>query len=202
VQPAGLPDFCFQHPGVVHDFDGDGEAEFAMVSCSEFSVFELGTMATANWTTSITESSGLASTGFDFLGDGIADVVISDEVNAYVFDGLTGAVELTVARSSGTMIEYPVVADVDNDGSAEIVIVSNWGYQGQPAGGPTVTVIRDARDRWVQARRIWNQHAYHVTNVREDGRLPKAMQESWQQMNTFRANSQIEGVDCEPEPPK
>jgi hypothetical protein len=41
-----------------------------------------------------------------------------------------------------------------------------------------------------------------VTNIREDGRLPTPMQKSWQRMNTFRANAQIEGVDCRPEPPK
>ena len=25
--------------------------------------------------------------------------------------------------------------------------------------------IRDVQDRWIQPRRIWNQHTYHVTNV-------------------------------------
>ena len=51
------------------------------------------------------------------------------------------------------------IAVIDNDGSAEIVVVSNGGSQ------PAVQVIRDVEDRWIQARRIWNQHAYHVTNV-------------------------------------
>jgi hypothetical protein len=201
VEPTGGP-YCGPHPGVVHDFDGDGQAEFAMVSCSDFTVYEPGSTTAPKWTASVTESVGTASTAFDFLGDGIADAVVSDETAAHVFDGATGAVELMVPRSSGTMIEYPIVADVDNDRSAEIVVISNWGWLGQPESGPTVTVFRDAQDRWIQARRIWNQHAYHVTNIREDGRLPTPMQKSWQRMNTFRANAQIEGVDCRPEPPK
>lgn len=66
---------------------------------------------------------------------------------------------LSTPRLSGTGIEYPVVADIDNDGSAEIVVVSN-------GGRPPVVAIRDVEDRWIQARRIWNQHTYHVTNVR------------------------------------
>jgi hypothetical protein len=65
-------------------------------------------------------------------------------------------------------------------------------------------VLGDAQDRWIPARRVWNQYSYHVTNVREDGTIPSAMKKSWQLLNTFRTNSQIDpnGVDCDPEPPK
>ena len=46
----------------------------------------------------------------------------ADETNLYVYDGM-GGVLLQVPRSSGTIVEYPVVADVDSDGSAEIIVV-------------------------------------------------------------------------------
>jgi hypothetical protein len=56
------------------------------------------------------------------------------------------------------------------------------------------------------SRRIWNQHAYHVTNVLEDGRIPRNMPASWKSLNTFRTNSQRgQGGDCKPpvpNPPK
>ena len=42
------------------------------------------------------------------------------------------------------------------------------GYTNVPgsiSGQPALQVLRDADDRWIQARRIWNQHAYYVTNV-------------------------------------
>ena len=53
----------------------------------------------------------------------------------------------------------------------------------QPSGDPQRPRLRDAynsglevwgdpNDRWVSARQIWNQHAYHVTNVYEDGQVP------------------------------
>ena len=53
-------------------------------------------------------------------------------------------------------------------------------------------------DRWIQARRIWNQHTDHVTNVHEDGTIPQVEPKSWGLYNTFRTNIQIEnGVLCQ-----
>ncbi|MBK8241594.1 MAG: hypothetical protein IPK74_39290 [Deltaproteobacteria bacterium] len=89
-----------------------------------------------------------------------------------------------------------MVADIDNDGAAEILVVSN--FQTLP-NSPAVVAIRDVQERWIQARRIWNQHTYHVSNVREDGTIPQHETPSWQQLNTFRTNSQIEGGSvCQP----
>ena len=111
-----------------------------------------------------------------------------------------GQVLLQQPRLSRTTTEYPVVADVDNDGSAEIVVVSDAGFDNNQTS-PTVQVIRDVEDRWIQARRIWNQHTYHVTNVREDGTIPQFEQPNWATLNTFRTNAQIEGGSiCDPEP--
>ena len=49
----------------------------------------------------------------------------------------------------------------------------------------------DANDNWVNARRIWNQHQYHVTNVNDDGTIPPAVtgacqEQSWLTHNTYR----------------
>jgi hypothetical protein len=42
---------------------------------------------------------------------------------------------------------------------------------------------------------------YHVTNVREDARIPQFEQPSWQLLNTYRTNAQIEdGGVCNPDP--
>lgn len=193
---------CWGKPAVVHDFDGDGAANIAAATCTDYSVYTVGaTGLTAHWSANVQDYSGLATaTAFDFLGDAVAEAIYADETQIYVFDGVTGAVSLTSPRQSGTLIEYPVVADVDNDRSAEIVYVSN--YQ-QGTSGATVTVLRDAQDRWIPARRIWNQYSYHVTNVREDGTIPTVMKKSWQQLNTFRTNSQVSTTgDCIPEPPR
>ncbi|MFO0546920.1 MAG: VCBS repeat-containing protein [Polyangiaceae bacterium] len=192
---------CWGKPAVIHDFNGDGKADIAASTCTDYTMYSVSdTGVTPVWTSNVSDFSGLATaTGFDFLGDGVAEAIYADETQIYVFDGATGEQKLTSPRTSGTLIEYPVVADVDNDGSAEIVYVSNY-LSGQPVG-PTLTVLRDAEDRWIPARRIWNQYSYHVTNVREDGTIPQHMKKSWQLLNTFRTNSQISSEgDCDPVP--
>jgi hypothetical protein len=199
IRPTGgnVSARCWGKPGAIHDFNGDGLAEIATGTCSDYSMYTITNTATPVWSQSVGDSSGLATgSAFDFLGDGVADAIYADENQIYVFEGSTGMVELTSPRESGTLIEFPVVADVDNDGSAEIIYVSNGG------NAPAVTVLGDADSRWIPSRRIWNQHAYHITNVREDGTIPIAPKKSWQTHNTFRVNAQVDALgDCIPAPP-
>jgi hypothetical protein len=192
---------CWSKPAAVHDFDGDGIADLVASACLNYGVVKvLPDTLQLMWSVPVDDLSGLASsTAFDFLGRGIANAVYGDMESLVVLDGKTGAQDLKTPRSSGTLIEYPVVADVDNDQSADIVVVSN---KYSDAYKHTVEVLQDAQKRWIPARRIWNQHAYHVTNVREDGTIPKQMAHSWTKLNTFRTNSQVElGADCAPPPP-
>ncbi len=57
-----------------------------------------------------------------------------------------------------------------------------------------VRVYRDTLDRWVGSRTIWNQHAYAVTNINEDGTVPRTSQAqlNWRVpgLNNFRQNVQ------------
>jgi hypothetical protein len=62
-----------------------------------------------------------------------------------------------------------------------------------PHGRVGIRVYEDSRDRWVQSRPIWNQHAYAVTNVGDDGSIPKtsAWAKNWldPKLNNFRQNT-------------
>jgi outer membrane protein assembly factor BamB len=187
-------------PSTVHDFDGDDQAEFAVSAYDRYAVYEGD--ATVVWSAAVLDATGIAgSTAFDFLGDGVAEAMYADETQLYTYDGKTGQVLLQVPRSSGTLIEYPVVADVDNDGSAEVLVVSNESYVGMQTA-PALQVIRDVQDRWIPARRIWNQHTYHVTNVREDGTIPQFEPPHWEALNTYRTQAQVgAGGVCKPVPP-
>ena len=184
-------------PSTVHDFDGDGKSEYATSSANNYTTYKpIGPQIL--WKAAVSDQSGIAAgTAFDFLGDGVAEAMYADEQYMFIFDG-AGKVLLQIPRSSGTLSEYPIVADIDNDGSAEIVVVSCQYMQPQ---SPTVQVIRDKMDRWIQARRIWNQHTYHVTNIREDGTVPQFEPPSWKQLNTYRTNAQLDnGTVCSPVP--
>ncbi|AKF10951.1 hypothetical protein [Sandaracinus amylolyticus] len=61
-----------------------------------------------------------------------------------------------------------------------------------------IRVYRDGSDRWPSSRTIWNQHGYHVTNVEEDGTIPRTseMRANWadDELNNFRQNVQGEGA--------
>ncbi len=202
-RPTGDPPGAttWLRPSTVHDFDGDGKSEYATSSANNYTTYKpAGPPPQILWKAAVSDQSGIAAgTAFDFLGDGVAEAMYADEHFMFIFDG-AGKVLLQIPRSSGTLSEYPIVADIDNDGSAEIVVVS---CQYQEPTSPTVQVIRDKMDRWIQARRIWNQHTYHVTNVREDGTIPQFEAPSWKQLNTFRTNSQIEGGGlCKPPIPQ
>ena len=49
----------------------------------------------------------------------------------------------------------------------------------------------DQLDNWVGTRRIWNQHGYYITNVNEDGTIPRQEVPNWQVFNNFRQNEAI-----------
>ena len=95
---------------------------------------------------------------------------------------------------SGTGIEYPLVVDVDNNGKSEIVVSSNRYNWVEGDWEPGILVFEDAHNNWVRTRRIWNQHNYHVTNINEDGTVPKHEEANWLVYNNYRQNVQPEGV--------
>ncbi|MBO5753965.1 MAG: VCBS repeat-containing protein, partial [Proteobacteria bacterium] len=126
-------------PITVGDFDNDGLPEIALASQALFGVYdprcekyEAGKCADKHvlwerW--SQDGSSGrTGSSLFDFDGDGQAEAVYADECYTRVYDGKTGRVLFSAPRSSSTSIEGPVIADVDDDGSSEILMGSDNSY--------------------------------------------------------------------------
>ena len=171
-------------PPTVADFDGDGMPEIGVAGASRYTVFD--TDGSALWT-AITQDASSAITGssvYDFEGDGVADVVYADEINLYVFSGNDGTVKLKYTpHNSGTRLEMPVIADLDGDDQVEIAFVSaptNGTYQG-------LTVLGDMNKSWRPGRKIWNQHAYHITNINDDGTVPKQAALNWLTYNNFRS---------------
>ncbi len=185
-------------PPTVADFDGDGEPEIGVAGNGTYMVIEgdgtpLWSRPTVDFSSGFTGSSV-----FDFEGDGIAEVVYADENDVYVFDGPTGAIKLQEStHSSATCSEYPAVADVDGDGQAEIIYTSS-GYSGSERG---VRVIGDADNSWMPGRKVWNQHAYSITNVEEDGTIPVTPDVNWDDYNNFRSGdvTPVEGGFASPD---
>jgi len=192
-------------PPTVADFDGDGFAEVGTASSTAYVVFDfqctgdpLPAECEREWVRWMVENDDCSSraTGssvFDFEGDGSAEVVYADETTFRIFRGSDGAIlyeDLT--HSSNTRVEMPIVVDVDNDGKSEIVIPEPNTNPG--LGG--IEIWEDADNNWVRTRRIWNQHGYSVTNVTEDGQIPRVPATNWtrSRLNNFRQNVQPGGL--------
>jgi hypothetical protein len=171
-------------PPTVADFDGDGEPEIGVAGHGAYVVIE--TDGTLKWqnTTQDYSSGFTGSAVFDFEGDGAAEAVYADENDVWVFDGATGRVKLQESRhSSLTCSEYPAIADVDNDGHAEIVY-SSYPYTSPEQG---VSVIGDADNSWMPGRNVWNEHSYSITNVGARGEIPAVPDTNWLSYNSFRS---------------
>jgi hypothetical protein len=180
-------------PPTIADFDGDGLPEVGVAGQAYYSVYD--TDGTVLWSNEVSDysSSVTGSSVFDFEGDGDAEVVYADEHTLWIFDGRTGDVLMAQeGHASGTLYEYPLVADVDGDGSTEIVVASNnYGFDGWNG----ITVIGDADHSWAPARPVWNQAAYHITNVDDDGSIPQVQQPNWETWNSFRAAGSAQGPE-------
>ena len=175
-------------PPCLADFDGDGEAEIAWPSSSSFNMYELD--GTVVWTKNIDDSSGLAGcSGYDIDGDAALEVLYADQGTFYIWDGATGTERYSNgSHNSGTIFEYPTVADVDNDGSAEIVISSNYGSGGLKG----ITVFGHGGDGWPKSGTTWHVHDFAVTNINPDGSVPKSPDPSWTKYNVFRARPAVD----------
>jgi len=201
-------------PPTVADFNGDGTPDIALAGGIGYTILDgskvinaaVPSTGVALWAATTTDCSS-AETGssvFDFKGDGKAEALYSDENHLRVYDGPTGAVLWSTCNTTGTVIEYPLVVDVDVDGHADIVVVSNayaspyspeYQCQDTPSGPIAqsgVRVFSDANLSWVRTRSIWNEHGYHVTNVNDDGTIPAHELPNWKQagLNDYRQNKQ------------
>ncbi|MDQ3032958.1 MAG: hypothetical protein M3Y87_11110 [Myxococcota bacterium] len=292
--PVTLPGGGSGGPPTIADFDGDGVPEFGSAGANAYSVFDpdcgaaRGGVCASAATTGVLwsqpaqdqSSNVTGSSVFDFEGDGRAEVVYGDECFVRVYDGESGDVLFSQSRSSCTWYENPVIADLDGDFNAEIVIGDNFncptpgfatgrdcapfglgprntdplfpgvrcggaedcvsgvcdaglcrctadtdccagagceaaafvcevppdGTAGtgntcrasRPVGTRGIRVFGDGADRWVRSRTIWNQHAYSVTNVEENGAIPRtsAATRNWltEGLNNFRQNVQGDAI--------
>ena len=125
--------------------------------------------------------------GYDVNGDGAYEVLFADEIAFRIYDGTDGTILYENRNhASGTVWEYPVTADVDKDGSAEIVVADNGGtWKG-------VTVYGHSGDGWPKSGSTWATHDFAVTNIEPDGHVPSPPDPSWQVYNVFRARPAVD----------
>ena len=115
-------------------------------------------------------------TAFDFNQDGLLELVICDQSTLRIVNG-SGQSHIThndtvpvyvlntFPYSETTIMQYPVIADVDNDGSAELISV----------GSSMLNIFKSSGQPWAPARPVWNQYLYNVTNINRDLTVPSQL---------------------------
>jgi hypothetical protein len=173
-------------PATVHDFDGDDKPDIAFDTSLGLRVYNRNLEQVYNY-----DAPGDPGcvTSFDFRGDGAAEVIYSDGHYIRLIDVKAQEEIASFAREGSKDCAVIADVDVDDDKRAEIVFVNEKTAAGDP---PSVQIIGERYNRWVPTRRIWNEHNYHVTNVLEDSRIPAAEPPYREELNTFRANIQVE----------
>jgi uncharacterized protein (TIGR02145 family) len=185
---TAVPDVVAGGPPTIANFDTDPEPEIGVAGASVYVVLE--TDGLIKWTSPTIDASS-RSTGssvFDFNGDGQAEVLYNDEYNFRVYNGSDGTILSEISNGSGTLNEYPVIVDVDNDNEAEIVLAANDYNHGSNAG---IRIFGNASTEfsWVDTRSIWNQYSYHITNVNDNGTIPATESNNWETYNNYRQNA-------------
>src|SRR3569623_1230095 len=205
------------------DFDGDGRAEVVYGDECFTRVYDglTGKVVYSRYRTSCTwyENPVIADVDADFN----AEIVSTSNTNCSVacpavdpiFDGVQCRdpsdcpSTTTCGRENATDVlgrcRCTQDADCGGDGFVCLDPIAGPSAAGKvcrashPAGAAAtgVRVLADSLDRWVNTRPIWNQHAYSVTNVDQNGKVPRTSQwlQNWKQpgLNNFRQNTPGDG---------
>lgn len=185
----------------IGDFDGDETSlEIAVATGRSLTIYDVSGKKIAGSLTRDCSSRRTGVASFDFNGDKKPEIIYADEQYLRIYE-LDGSLNLRTIwetkNPSGTLSEYPVVADADADGYADLIVAQNsYSYDSTPESpfyqmngvrvfGPTV------EGSWMPTRAVWNQHNYFITNVTDDlrpttttysmGQLPKSFKR-----NTFQ----------------
>lgn len=175
----------------IADIDGDNALDAVYVSGPYlYAVHEGDSDLELTWREPISENtSGMTGcTMFDFNADGSTEIVYRDEDNLYIYStsrDVNG--QRTVLRSnplpcaSRTFLEYPVVADLDNDGATEICVACSseaitLGKDLTLSSPGQLRIYESANKPWVPARSVWNQHGYFIVNVDDNLQIPRHQQ--------------------------
>jgi len=146
--------------------------EIIVTTSKNLTVYNIQEGNNSLWNLSTTDYSGQTRvTAFDFEGDGIGEIVYRDTSSLRIINGNTKSPEKLASFNgiSATWAEGNVIADVDNDGHAEIVSVMGTSLK---VGNIGVYTTNDPLQPWRPAPKYWNQLDYRFDNINPDLTIP------------------------------
>ena len=206
---------------VIADVDGDGRAEavfatgdwlglFSSSSCGEADAGIACSGWLPRWTRFFHDGQwgGSDLTVFDLNGDNDPEILFMNGCWLRVLDSRDGET-LTAIPINTTWTYFGLeVADVDGDGTAEIIVPAAQAtpalLQPFPCGAPEESTnmpwtppsdeglyVYTARSHtYAKTRPVWNSATYHVTDINDNLTLPEPEVSNWTSSNRFRANLQ------------
>jgi hypothetical protein len=124
-------------------------------------------------------SNNTGITLFDFDNNGAADICYRDMNSLRVVspakskkdyvrlgEKVGESVLFEIALYNNTGFEFPVIADVNMDGSADIVVTGDSANSGRAVG--LVYVFEYSRQKFAPCPPVWNQSMYDPRQIRED----------------------------------
>ncbi|MFZ5476741.1 MAG: hypothetical protein ACOZNI_08200 [Myxococcota bacterium] len=177
----------------IGDVDGDSVPELCFGANYQLALVDVA--GDVWWSVAHEELAG--STGgcamADLDADGRYEVIDYGMFGLFIRDGATGEVLASWEEIGAKWHTVPpVVADVDADGSAEIVV--SGGYISEGYNQDHTWILGAAEGRWARTRPVWNQLAYDVTSIRDDGVLNSFPFDNWDTYNSFRAQPSHDGA--------
>src|SRR5262249_39166195 len=147
---------------VVADVDGDFRAELVVASNTACGPIGVGIACGM-----------LDSNGVDMTYPGLICQQSSDCVSGTCDSGLCRcqtAADCCPAKDASKCLEQGYACAPPPAGTGG---TGNTCRAAHPHGVQGIRVYKDAANRWVSSRKIWNQHAYAVTNANADGTIPQ-----------------------------
>lgn len=139
----------------IADFNGDGFLEIGVASASSYVVFSRDGSELWQQKSQDTFGSSSSSSAFDFNGDGKSEIIFNDRHHLKIFEGDSGKILWQIENEGGRALNYPVVANLDDTPSAELIVTTF----ANGLGG--VRAFRDPTNSWKTTRKMWNQFNYY-----------------------------------------
>ena len=182
------------------DLDGDGHAEILIASGTDRELAARTADGDVLWAFTyqdVTEGHTFCST-FDFDLDGAQEVVFSDMAHVYILNGRTGTPLWTDdGQSSTTFGELALMADLDGDGSVEIVQSTPACERTADADKPCVRVFGNVNRDWPPGLPMWTSQTWSGTSVQSDFSVPRYPRQSWMEWGFWRGqpSAVVTGAD-------
>ena len=164
----------------IADVDGNGLANVLVSKSNTIQNFEYdGTKTLAlKWALRVQDTfSTTGITTYDLNGDGIQEIIYRDHFNLLIIDGSVHPPQIidSIDCRAGTFSEFPIIADIDRTGEAQICIMCSELKNGLSLfyGHLTAFGSPDSLPGWAPAPSVWNQHAYNPLYINDDLTVPR-----------------------------